>query len=228
MLPFTRIVRALPATVPFVPPEALEREQGQLLALRVGANESNFGISPKARQAMVEAVDQVHWYNDPEGYELRSALAVRHGVAREEVALGAGIDELLGLLVRLFAEPGDAVVTSLGAYPTFNYHVEGHGAVLHKVPYRADREDLPALLDKAREVRPKLIYVANPDNPMGTYQRADELRDFIAELPPDCVFLLDEAYSDFAPAGCSVTAGSRTGTGGAAADVFQGARHGRS
>ena len=199
MLPFTRIVRALPPTVPFVPPEALEREQGQPLALRVGANESNFGISPRARQAMVEAVDQVHWYNDPEGYELRSALAVRHGVAREEVALGAGIDEILGLLVRLFAEPGDAVVTSLGAYPTFNYHVEGHGAVLHKVPYRSDREDLSALLDKAREVRPKLIYVANPDNPMGTYQRPDELRDFIAELPPNCVFLLDEAYIDFAP-----------------------------
>ena len=200
MLPFTHIVRALPPTVPFVPPEALERQQGQPLALRVGANESNFGISPRARQAMVEAVDQVHWYNDPEGYELRSALAVRHGVAREEVALGAGIDELLGLLVRLFAEPGDAVVTSLGAYPTFNYHVEGHGAVLHKVPYRADREDLPALLAKARQVRPKLIYVANPDNPMGTYQRADELRDLIAELPPGCVLLLDEAYIDFAPA----------------------------
>ena len=200
MLPFTRIVRALPPTVPFVPPEALERQQGRPLALRVGANESNFGISPRARQAMVEAVDQVHWYNDPEGSELRSALAVRHGVAREEVVLGAGIDELLGLLVRLFAEPGDAVVTSLGAYPTFNYHVEGHGAILHKVPYRVDREDLPALLDKARQVRPKLIYVANPDNPMGTYQRADELRDFIAQLPPDCVFLLDEAYIDFAPA----------------------------
>ena len=92
------------------------------------------------------------------------------------------------------------MVTSLGAYPTFNYHVEGHGAVLHKVPYREDREDLPALLAKARQVRPKLLYVANPDNPMGTYQRADELRDFIAELPPDCVLLLDEAYIDFAPA----------------------------
>ena len=168
MLPFTRIVRALPPTVPFVPPEALERQQGQPLALRVGANESNFGISPRARQAMVEAVDRVHWYNDPEGYELRSALAVRHEVAREEVALGAGIDELLGLLVRLFAAPGDSVVTSLGAYPTFNYHVEGHGAILHQVPYRADREDLPALLAKARHVRPKLLYVANPDNPMGT------------------------------------------------------------
>ena len=198
-LPFSRIVAALPPTVPFVAPEALERERGQMLRLRVGANESNFGISPRARAAMVEAVDQVHWYNDPEGYELRAALARHHGVEIGSVALGAGIDELLGLMVRLFVEPGDAVVSSLGAYPTFNYHVAGYGAVLHRAPYRDDREDLPALLALAHEVRPKLVYVANPDNPMGTWQNAEELRAFIDELPAGCVLLLDEAYVDFAP-----------------------------
>ena len=196
---FTHIVEALPPTVPFVPPEALERQRGRTLRLRVGANESNFGISPKAREAMVRAVDQVHWYNDPEGYELRTALARSIGVDFEEIVLGAGIDELLGLLVRLFAAPGDAVVTSLGAYPTFNFHVEGYGAVLHKVPYRDDREDLPALLAKVREIRPKLVYVANPDNPMGTWQQADALWSFIDELPSGSVLLLDEAYIDFAP-----------------------------
>lgn len=148
---------------------------------------------------MARAVEQVHWYNDPEGYELRAALAAHHVVEIAAVGLGAGIDEILGLMVRLFAESGDAVVTSLGAYPTFNYHVEGHGAVLHRVPYRDDREDLSALLAKVREVRPKLVYVANPDNPMGTWQRADELRDFIGALPGGCVLLLDEAYVDFAP-----------------------------
>ena len=199
-LPFGRIVGDLPPTVPFVPPEALERERGRMLRLRVGANESNFGISPQAQAAMVEAVDQVNWYNDPEGYKLRTALARHHGVELGAVALGAGIDELLGLMVRLFAEPGDAVVSSLGAYPTFNYHVEGHGAVLHRAPYREDREDLPALLALAREVRPKLVYVANPDNPMGTWQSAEELRAFIDELPAGCVLLLDEAYVDYAPA----------------------------
>lgn len=198
-LPYTRIVEALPPTVPFVPPEALERQRGRALRLRVGANESNYGLSPRAREAMLRAVDQVHWYNDPEGYELRAALAGHLGVEIGEIVLGAGIDELLGLMVRLFAEPGDGVVTSLGAYPTFNYHVEGYGAVLHKVPYREDREDLPALLAKTEEIRPKLVYVANPDNPMGTWQRAEALLDFIARLPAGCVLLLDEAYVDFAP-----------------------------
>ena len=94
------------------------------------------------------------------------------------------------------------------------------------MPYRADREDLPALLDKARKVRPKLIYVANPDNPMGTYQRADELRDFIAGLPPDCVLLLDEAYIDFAPEDALLPLEVERAQVVRLRDVFQGARHG--
>ena len=196
---FTRIVDSLPPTIPFVPPEALERQRGRTLQLRIGANESNFGLSPKAREAMEQSVQQINWYNDPEGYELRQALALRLGVAINQVGLGAGIDEILGLMVRLYVESGDAVVTSLGAYPTFNYHVEGFGGLLHKVPYRDDHEDLEALLAKVRKVQPKLVYVANPDNPMGTWHDADALRSFIAELPESSILLLDEAYVDYAP-----------------------------
>ena len=136
---------------------------------------------------------------DPEGHELRAELAQIHGVAMAEVSLGSGIDDLLGLMVRLFVEPGDAVLTSLGAYPTFNYHVEGHGGILHKVPYREDREDLEALLAEARKIRPRLVYVANPDNPMGSWNQGDELRQFSQELPDGCVLILDEAYVEFAP-----------------------------
>lgn len=199
-LRFTRTVAALPPTVPFVPPESLERRSGRELVLRAGANESNFGASPRAREAICQAVERVHWYNDPEGFELRGELARRHGVARQEIALGSGIDELLGLFVRIFAEAGDAVLTSLGAYPTFNYHVEGHGAILHKVPYDKDREDLAALARAAGPMVPKLVYVANPDNPMGSWHTAADIAAFAAELPPASILLLDEAYADFAPA----------------------------
>ena len=198
-LPFTRIVRELPSTVPFVAPEAMERERGRRLKVRLGANESSFGISPRAKEAMCEAVGEIFWYNDPEGYELRQALAQVHGVALEEVCLGSGIDDLLDLCVRLFVEPGESVVTSLGAYPTFNYHVAGHGGILHQVPYREDREDLGALLDAARELEPRLVYVANPDNPMGTWNQGEGLREFIEKLPESCVLVLDEAYLEFGP-----------------------------
>src|SRR5580704_723602 len=114
---YATLVAALPAVVPFVPPEALERRIGAGLALRIGANESNFGPSPKAIAAMAAAAAHVNWYCDPEGYVLREALARHHGVTRDNIVLGSGIDDLLGLIVRTVIDPGDAVVMSYGAYP---------------------------------------------------------------------------------------------------------------
>lgn len=197
--PFTRVVRELPATTPFVGPEAIERERGEPFRLRLGANESAFGISPRAREAMRTAIERVSWYNDPEGWDLRSAIAHRHGVAVDRVCLGAGIDDLLGLVVRMSVEPGTPVVTSLGAYPTFNYHVSGYGGELHRVPYRDDRIDLEALAAKARDVDAPLVFLANPDNPMGTWHDAGAVREFIDALPEACLLILDEAYVEFAP-----------------------------
>lgn len=198
---YTSIVGKLSAAVPFVGPEAIERERGKAFQLRLGANESAFGISPAAHRAMQNAVDNIAWYNDPEGYELRSALAEHHGVDLDEICLGSGIDDLLGLAVRMLVEPGTPVVTSLGAYPTFNYHVEGFGGVLHKVPYRADKIDLDALADSVRSTRAPLVYLANPDNPMGTWHETEALAHFVAELPETTVLILDEAYVEFAPDG---------------------------
>ena len=103
------MIAALPPTVPFVPPEALERCNGRPLAVRVGANESAFGISTCARAAMAEEVDRIGWYNDPEAYDLRQAIAAFHGVQPAEVSVGAGIDELLRALAELVLPTGRAV-----------------------------------------------------------------------------------------------------------------------
>jgi histidinol-phosphate aminotransferase len=197
--PFTRLVADLPATVPFVGPEALERRSGRAFQLRLGANESLFGPSPRAVEAMRAAVEQVALYGDPENAELRSELARAHGVAAEHVTVASGIDDLLGLAVRAFLESGVTAVTSLGAYPTFNYHVDGYGGRLERVPYRQDRNDLEALAAAAHRVRARLVYLSNPDNPTGTWHAASELRAFVDCLPPGCLLLLDEAYVDFAP-----------------------------
>lgn len=196
----THLAASLPATVPFVGPEAQERTLGRPFVARIGANESVFGPSPAAVAAMAAEAPRVWRYADPEHHELKAALAASHGVAPENIAIGEGIDGLLGNLVRLLVAPGTPVVTSAGAYPTFNYHVAGFGGALLTVPYRNDAEDPEALLLAARKAGAPLLYLANPDNPMGSWLTGDRIAEMIARLPGGTVLCLDEAYSDFAPA----------------------------
>lgn len=198
---FTSIVEKLPSTVPFVGPEALERRSGAAISARIGANENVFGPSPKAISAMQAAATESWKYGDPENYDLKSAIAASLGVKPENIVCGGGIDGLLGLVVRLFIEPGDPVATSLGAYPTFNFHVAAAGGRLVAAPYVNDREDLESLLALARKEHAKLIYLANPDNPMGTFWNGSEVQSFIARVPDETLLLLDEAYVEFAPDG---------------------------
>ena len=195
----TALAESLPATVPFVGPETLERQRGHPFAARLGANESVFGPSQRVLEAIRAAAPEAWMYGDPESHDLRHALAAHLGVASDEVVAGEGIDGLLGYLVRLYAGPGDSVVTSDGAYPTFNYHVAGFGAELTRVPYRDDREDPEALLQAASATGAKLIYLANPDNPMGSWHAAAVIDDMIARLPEGAILVLDEAYVEFAP-----------------------------
>lgn len=198
----TPLAQSLPASVPFVGPETQERARGAAFVARLGANESVFGPSPHAVAAMA-ATDQ--WmYGDPESHDLRQALAAHHDTTPDHIMVGEGIDGLLGYLVRLMVGPGDPVVTSLGAYPTFNYHVAGFGGVLHTVPFRDDFEDPHALFAKAAEVSAKLVYLANPDNPMGSAHSGAALADAMASLPDGTLLVLDEAYIDCAPEGTAL------------------------
>jgi histidinol-phosphate aminotransferase len=199
-LPLSDIVRDLPPSVPFVGPETLERRRQRALQVRIGANESVFGMSPVAAAAIHTAVEDLWKYNDPEAHELVAALATHHGVPTPMLHVGAGIDEILGDLVRIFANPKDRIVTSLGSYPTFNYHVSGYGATLVEVPYVADCADLAGMAQAAHETAARIVYLANPDNPMGTWNSATDVLDLLDQLPMDCMLILDEAYADFAPA----------------------------
>src|SRR6218665_2988587 len=141
----TPIAQSLPSTIPFVGPEAIERRTGLPIRARLGANESGFGPSPKVIEAMRAAAPMVWRYGDPEIHDLKQALAAHLMVPADTVVVGEGIDGLHGLIARLIIEPGDVAVTSLGAYPTFNYHVAGFGGRTLAVPYRDDKEDLEAL-----------------------------------------------------------------------------------
>lgn len=198
---YTPLSLSLPATVPFVGPETQERQRGAPFDARLGANESVFGPSPRAIAAMQAAAGDVWMYGDPENHDLRQALALHHGITPAHIVVGEGIDGLLGYLVRLLVSPGDAVVTSDGAYPTFNYHVAGFGGELHKVPYVDDHEDPATLFAKAAEVGAKIVYMANPDNPMGSWHSGAEIVAAMDGLPDGCLLILDEAYVECAPVG---------------------------
>jgi len=198
---YTPLVASLPATVPFVGPETQERARGEPFAARLGANENVFGPSPRVVGAMKRATPDIWQYGDPENHDLKQALAAHHEIPAENIVVGEGIDALLGYLVRMLVEPGDKVVTSFGAYPTFNFHVAGFGGELVTVPYMGDHEDPVALIEAAIECDAKLIYLANPDNPMGTCHPDNVIQAVINAVPDGTVLVLDEAYLEFAPDG---------------------------
>lgn len=195
----TPLALSLPSSVPFVGPETHERAQGRVFAARLGANESVFGPSQRAIEAMQRAAQEVWKYADPESYELRAALAAHHGVGMDNIIVGEGIDGLLGYLVRLLVAPGDRVVTTAGAYPTFNFHVTGYGGVLETVPFLNDHENPQALIEKAGATSAKLLYLANPDNPMGSWHDGATVQAMIEAVPEGSLMVLDEAYVEFAP-----------------------------
>ena len=197
---YTNIIKKLSADVPFVGPETQERNLGKKFKSRLGANESVFGPSESVINAMKTCVENDIWkYGDPENFDLKIKLSKKLNVSIENIIIGEGIDALLGYLVRLLVKNNSKVITSLGAYPTFNYHVKASGGKIIFVPYNNHHENLDALLEAVKKNKAKLVYLANPDNPMGTVHEGIKINDFIKNLPEDCLLCLDEAYSDFAP-----------------------------
>ena len=185
---------------PFVAPEELARRVGRSELLRLGANESAFGPSPRAIAAMRDAVNLTSWYGDPESLQLRAALAERHRCAVDEIVVASGIDDLMGLIVRAFCAPGEACVATRGTYPTLFYHLNAYGG---RAEFAAP-DPLGGLVpenivDAVRRSGAKLVYVANPDNPSGGFVERATLAALREALPDDVLLFLDEAYADFVP-----------------------------
>jgi histidinol-phosphate aminotransferase len=191
-------IAAVPATTPFVAPEELARRVGRSELLRLGANESAFGPSPRAIAAMRDAVARTSWYGDPESLELRAALAARHACRVDEIVVASGIDELMGLIVRAFCGPGDPCVATHGTYPTLFYHLNAYGARPEFAPPGPEGGiDPDGIVAAVRRSGAKLVYIANPDNPSGAFADRATLAALRAALPDDVLLFLDEAYADF-------------------------------
>ena len=176
---------------------------------------------------MAKAAAESWMYGDPEQHDLKTAIAAHHGVGIENIAVDSGIDALFGIIVRLIVAPGDTVVTSLGGYPTFIFHVDGIGGRLVRVPFKDDREDWPGLLAAAKAESARLLYFANPDNPMGTWWGARDVQRLIDGTPDGTLLVLDEAYSDTAPPDAIPPLDVSNPSRAALPHVLEGLRHGR-
>jgi histidinol-phosphate aminotransferase len=189
-------IRALGAYVPGKPARQAERESG-IRCIKMASNENPFGPSPRALEAMRAAAAEANFYPDNEAGELRAALAQRHGVEAEQVAVADGSTVLLDLLARTLLAPGLNAVTSERSFIVYPIATRAAGGRLIEVPMRDDAYDLEAIL-AAITPQTRIVYIANPNNPTGTMIPAPELERFLDRLPEHVLPVLDEAYCDFA------------------------------
>jgi histidinol-phosphate aminotransferase len=197
-------VRGLRAYDPGLDLVALRREAsaaGKALT-ELGSNENAFGPSPRARETILDQLHQLHRYPDPLGGELKLALASYHGLDTAQILLGNGSHELLMMLAQVFAGPGSEVLASQYGFAVYALAAQAAGAPLISAPafplgHRMPRgHDLEAL---RRELayRTRLVYLANPNNPTGTWFSTVELAAFLADVPPSTLVVVDEAYHEF-------------------------------
>ena len=192
-------VRSISAYQPGKPITQLARELGipAERIIKLASNENPFGMSPKARAAVTAAIGSLERY--PDDYDLKSALANRYGFGMERIVLGNGSNDVLDLIARVYLAPGRSAVLSQYAFSVYPLATISAGAEPIVVPAAADfGHDLDAM---RAAVRPdtRLIWIANPNNPTGSFLAYEELRRFLRQVPSDVVVVLDETYNEYIP-----------------------------
>jgi histidinol-phosphate aminotransferase len=172
------------------------RAEPDALKHQLSANECAIGPSPAAVEAFHKAANEIHLYPDGSAFELRDAIAEVHGLNPERIACGNGSDELLTLLASAYLRPGDEVLFSRHAFLVYRIATLANSAAPVMVPEPKLRVDVDEMLARVTP-RTRLVYVANPNNPTGTYLSSDDLRRLHAGLPPDALLVIDAAYAEF-------------------------------
>jgi histidinol-phosphate aminotransferase len=193
---FKPAVRDIVPYEPGKPVEEVQRELGLERVVKLASNEGPFGPFAAAREALARGLSELNRYPDGGCYRLRAALAERHGVRFEEVALGAGADGVIDCLAQVVLDPGDEIVVGWPSFPSPVIDALKLGAVPRQVPLRDGRYDLDAMLD-AVGLRTKLVYVCHPNNPTGTANTRAELDDFFGRVPDHVLTVLDQAYYEY-------------------------------
>ena len=187
------------------PLEALARERGVTNAIKLASNENPLGPSPQVTSAVAAAAAKLHRYPDAGVYELRHALAThltqlsQTAVLPSQLVFGNGSNELLELILSTFCVAGDHVLFADPSFVVYRMSALSHNLTPIEVPLSHHRHDLDAML-KAVTSETRVVFIANPNNPTGTYVGKDELSAFLQALPADVIPVLDEAYAEYATA----------------------------
>lgn len=182
---------------PGKPIEEVQRELGLTDVVKLASNENPLGGSPLAIEAMKQAAESVHYYPDARGYSLKCKLAEKHGLNVENVMLGCGSDEIIGVLGNLFLEPGTELLMPEPSFMRYDAAASIGGAKLVKVPLDADFNfDVEALVQACTDMT-RLLFLANPNNPTGTLLTKSQLDQVLQSVPKNTVVVLDEAYWEY-------------------------------
>jgi histidinol-phosphate aminotransferase len=181
------------------PLEELARELGISDAIKLASNENPLGPSPRAVEAMARVTSDINRYPDAAAYRLRERLAAEHEVDIEEILQGAGSNELIELLVRTFTTAAKHLVFAEPSFVCYRMSALANGTQFTAVPLRNQTHDLSAMA-RAVQNNTALIFIANPNNPTGTYVARAELENFLREVPPEVIVVVDEAYFEYADA----------------------------
>src|SRR5439155_6645224 len=193
---FRPAVQELTPYQPGKPVEDVQRELGLERVVKLASNEGPFGPFPAARAALEEAAGELNRYPDGGSYRLHRALAERHGVGPEQIAVGAGADGCIDMLSQAILDPGDEVVCGWPSFPSYVIYGSKQGAKVNTVPLQELRYDLEALLATVTQ-RTKLVYICQPNNPTGTMNTVDELDAFFERVPDHVLTVVDQAYFEY-------------------------------
>jgi len=185
---------------PGKPIEEVQREYGLKEVIKLASNENCLGPSPKALVAIKKNLKNINRYPDAASFYLKRKLSRSLGVKDSELVIGNGSDEIIVLAIKAFVEKGDEVVIAKPTFLIYEIASQVHDAVIKTVPLTgAFKYDLKAMREAVTPMT-KIIFIANPDNPTGTYVTKGELEDFLRGLPRGLIVFLDEVYFEFAKA----------------------------
>lgn len=191
-------IRAISPYIAGKPTSELARELGleEASIVKLASNENPLGMSPKAQVAAQAALADLGRYPDSNGFALKHALCRKYGVKMDQLVLGNGSNDLLDLAARAFLGPGSSAVYSQHSFAVYSIATLAAGAERIEVPAKAYGHDLPAMAAAIRRDT-RLVFIANPNNPTGTYLAPAEIEAFLEQCPRDIVVVLDEAYNEY-------------------------------